>query len=228
MTVGRIAFLSLLLLVPAPSLGVAAYMIWLPDTVAGMVLFFLAKGWIVVLPLLVYRFIYRETITVFRFQWTGVPTGIALGAGMSLIVVSSYLWLGEQLIDPAAIQARMREVGLDERVPYAMMAAYWVLLNALLEEYVWRWFALAQALKLMRTLPAVSFAALAFTLHHVVATQLYADWPAVILMGAGVFVGGVAWSWCFVRFGTIWPGYVSHALVDATIFLIGYDVIFLR
>lgn len=223
-----VAILSLLVLIPAPSLGVLAYMVWLPDSVAGTVLFFLAKGWILLVPLLVYGFVYRRPITAFRFQRAGIWTGFGLGLLMSLIVVASYLWLGERLIDAAAVQALMSEVGLDQRGPYILMVVYWTSLNSLLEEYVWRWFVVQQALKLMSALPAVLFTALAFTLHHIVSTQLYVGWEAVSLMSTGVFLASAIWSWCFVRFRTIWPGYISHAIVDMAIFAVGYHVIFLQ
>ena len=44
----------------------------------------------------------------------------------------------------------------------------------------------------------------------------------MMLASAGVFVGGVAWSWLYRRSGSIWPGYLSHAIVDAAIMGVGY------
>ena len=39
-------------------------------------------------------------------------------------------------------------------------------------------------------------------------------------------LGGMAWSWCYVRFGSIWPAYVSHAIVDVAVFAVGWDLLF--
>jgi membrane protease YdiL (CAAX protease family) len=41
-----------------------------------------------------------------------------------------------------------------------------------------------------------------------------------------VFIGGCVWSWCFLRFRSIWPGYVSHVIVDVAVFAVGYLILF--
>ena len=51
--------------------------------------------------------------------------------------------------------------------------------------------------------------------------------PAAVAAGsAGVFAGGVAWSWLYVRYGSIWPGYLSHAIVDVAVFGAGAALLF--
>ena len=42
----------------------------------------------------------------------------------------------------------------------------------------------------------------------------------------GVFVGGAVWNWCYLRYRSIWPGYVSHAIVDAALLAIGWKLLF--
>jgi membrane protease YdiL (CAAX protease family) len=69
-------------------------------------------------------------------------------------------------------------------------------------------------------------AALAFTAHHVVALAGQFNWDITLLASLGVFIGGTAWSWLYLRYRSIWPGYVSHAIVDVAIFVIGYGLIF--
>ena len=69
-------------------------------------------------------------------------------------------------------------------------------------------------------------AALAFTAHHVIVLAAQFNWPISVLGSVGVFIGGAAWNWLYLRYRSIWPGYVSHALVDAAIFIIGYRLIF--
>jgi len=55
---------------------------------------------------------------------------------------------------------------------------------------------------------------------------VYFSWPVTSACGAGILFGGLLWSWMFIRYGTIWPGWVPHALVDAAVFGIGYVLIF--
>jgi membrane protease YdiL (CAAX protease family) len=40
--------------------------------------------------------------------------------------------------------------------------------------------------------------------------------------------GGVVWAWLYERTGSIYPAWVSHLLVDAGLFVIGYDLVFVR
>jgi membrane protease YdiL (CAAX protease family) len=68
--------------------------------------------------------------------------------------------------------------------------------------------------------------AICFTLHHIIAMQVYFSWLVVVIASLGVFTGGALWSWCYLRYRSIWPGYISHAIVDIAIFAIGYRLIF--
>jgi membrane protease YdiL (CAAX protease family) len=47
-----------------------------------------------------------------------------------------------------------------------------------------------------------------------------------LLGSLGVFIGGAVWSWLYLRYRSVWPCYLSHALADAAIFIIGYRLIF--
>jgi membrane protease YdiL (CAAX protease family) len=38
-------------------------------------------------------------------------------------------------------------------------------------------------------------------------------------------VGGAFWAWLYHRSRSLWGPWLSHALVDATIFVIGWDLI---
>ena len=73
---------------------------------------------------------------------------------------------------------------------------------------------------------AIFISAAGFTLHHVLALQLYFNWAAVFLCAIGIFLGGAVWSWCYIKFRSIWPCYFSHAIVDVAVFVIGFQLIF--
>jgi len=50
---------------------------------------------------------------------------------------------------------------------------------------------------------------------------------AITVLGSvGVFLGGAIWSWLYLRYRSVWPCYLSHAIADAAIFIIGYRLIF--
>jgi membrane protease YdiL (CAAX protease family) len=65
-----------------------------------------------------------------------------------------------------------------------------------------------------------------FTLHHVIALNVYLDAPLTALASAGVFIGGATWSWCYLRYRSIWPGWLAHAGADVAIFALGWHIVF--
>jgi len=69
-------------------------------------------------------------------------------------------------------------------------------------------------------------AALFFTIHHSLALNAFFAWPVVALGTFGVFTAGAVWSWCYSRYASIWPGYVSHIAADIAIFWVGWQLLF--
>ncbi|MCF7954758.1 MAG: CPBP family intramembrane metalloprotease [Phycisphaerae bacterium] len=223
----RMALLGLLLLVPAPSIGVFAGMITLPDNVIGKLVFAASKFWILVVPLFWVGFVEKENFSLSRPRNGGFGVAAGLGFLMSLVIVAAYAVFGPLLIDPAGIKSMAAEVGLANRYVYLGGAAYWILVNSVLEEYVWRWFVVKQCRVFMPRWPAIIVSAGCFTIHHIIAMQVYFSWPVTILASMGIFIGGATWSWCYLKYKSIWPGYISHAMVDAAVFGIGYILIFM-
>ena len=156
----------------------------------------------------------------------GVAAG--LGVAIAVIIFAAYWLIGRGWIDRPQMQAKAVEAGLSSVGRYAVMCAYWVIVNSLLEEYVWRWFVVSRCEAVMPKRAAMWASALFFTLHHIFALGLYFEWHwGVTGLGSlGVFIGGAVWSWCYQKYESIWPGYVSHAIADVPVFAIGYLLIF--
>lgn len=220
------AVLALLLLVPAASLGVASAMIFFPGTRLGAILFGAAKAWLFGLPLLWRLFVERQPIGLSPARNGGFGMGVLSGLLISAVILAAYAAWGGRLLDRARLADRMAAVGLASPGMYLAGAAYWILVNSVLEEYVWRWFCVRQCEQLIPRLPAVALSALFFTLHHVVALQLYMAPLPTLLCSLGVFTGGATWSWMYTRCRSIWPGYVSHAIVDLCVFGLGAWLLF--
>jgi hypothetical protein len=147
--------------------------------------------------------------------------------GIAAAILAAYGILREHgWIDMQFIQARAARTGLDQFGFYVAGALYWITLNSLMEEYVWRWFVFRQFEALLGGPGAVVASALAFTAHHVIALAAQFDCNITALGSAGVFVGGAAWSFLYLRYRSVWPCYVSHAIADVPIFLVGYRLIF--
>ena len=56
----------------------------------------------------------------------------------------------------------------------------------------------------------------------------YFGWtsPATWLFSLAIAIGGAAWAWLYHRSGSLVGPWLSHLLVDAAIFVIGYHLVF--
>lgn len=220
------AFLSLLLLVPAPSLGVWFGMILMPGTPVGTGIYLFFKGWILLLPVLWFFLVEGGRFSRGKTRAGGIRTGLRTGLALGVLVALLYLLFGERMIDAATVQELAAGIKLDRKLYYAGGALNWICINSLAEEYVWRWFVMRQCLKLMKPKAAIAGSALGFALHHVLAMQLYLSWTVTLVGALCILLAGALWSWMFLRYRTIWPGWLSHALVDLALFAVGYRLIF--
>ena len=221
----RSSLLALLLLVPAPSIGVLAGMIIAPN-LFGRAVFFVSKIWILALPLVWHVFVDKQKLSLSKPTNGGFGVAAFLGIIMSVIILAAYFTLGRYLIEPKAVKDMAVSVGLDNRRTFLAGAAYWILINSVLEEYVWRWFVVEKCKSILPANAAIGASALCFTIHHIIAMGVYFNGLLVSVASVGIFVGAAVWSACYNRYRSIWPGYLSHAIVDVAVFAIGYILIF--
>jgi membrane protease YdiL (CAAX protease family) len=221
------AFLALLLLLPMPSLGTAAAMFWWPELTLGKLLFAASKLWLVALPVAWKLWADREPLSWSPARNGGFGIGAALGLVISIVIFAAYA-IAQKLgaIDASLVADRAAKTGLNTLGIYLLGALYWITLNSVLEEYVWRWFVFRKCEVLIGGKAGVIVAALGFTAHHVIALAAQFNWPITLLASLGVFIGGATWNWLYLRYRSIWPGYLSHAIVDVAIFILGYRLIF--
>jgi membrane protease YdiL (CAAX protease family) len=137
-------------------------------------------------------------------------------------------WLlsGTELM--AGMQERVVEkvsgLGMSSVWKYAMLGVFYALVHSFLEEYYWRWFVYDMLKRFVNVPVANLISSLGFMAHHVVLLSVYFGWmsPMTWLCSAGVAIGGAYWAWLYQRTGTlIWP-WISHMVVDAGIFIVGY------
>jgi len=220
------ALLSLLLLVPASSVGVLCGMVFFSDTPLGKAIFAFSKIWLFGLPVLWYLFIDRAKPSLSPACKGGFGFGVLSGLIISGIILAAYFLLGGTFLDKAFLVEKMNEIGLSNPAVYIAGAAYWIGINSVLEEYVWRWFVVKQCENLFKPLIAVIASAVFFTLHHAIAMNTFMPSTATAICSLGIFIGGGVWSWMYVKYESIWPGYLSHAIVDLCIFALGAWIIF--
>jgi len=230
----RRAIIALTLLVPAPTIGTLCGMLipGLAGTPLGQGIYLASKVWIVLVPIVWWILFERSRPRLARppaDRRRGLLVGAGLGLLISAIIVGAYVAFGHQLIDPDGVRAAAERSGLAHPVRFIALAIYISSVNAIIEEFVWRWFVFRRCEELLSRghgIVAVLLSALLFTVHHVFALAAQFGWEVTLLGSLGVFIGGAVWSWCYLRFRSIWPGYVSHAIVDVAIFAVGWAIIF--
>ena len=219
------AIVALLLLVPVPSFGTWMAMVQAEGPV-GQTIFFAAKLWVLVLPVAWLVLIDKRRPALPLPRRDGMVAAIVSGSLIFLAIAIGYWFLGRRWIDAQFMRDRAHEIGLSTPVLYLLGAVYWCTINSILEEYVWRWFVVTRCEVLMRRAPAVIVSGLLFTLHHIIALNVYFDGRVTALGSLGVFIGGATWSWLYLRYRNIWAAYVSHVFADIIIFIIGWQIIF--
>lgn len=220
------SFIALALLLPSPSIGVFSAMVLFPNSGLGAAIFFACKVWMFALPLAWHFLVARQDVGTLKLSARGLGIGTALGLAICAFIAVAYVAAGKLLLDGGLIQDQLTKVGFTAPIRYIGLALYWTLVNSLIEEYVWRWFVTQQFQRIVRPWLAVVLSGIGFTLHHIVAMHVYFGPAALAIASFGIFIGGVTWSGLYIRYRSIWPGYVSHALVDAIVFAIGYTLVF--
>lgn len=182
-------------------------------------------------PLFWVLIIERQRLQLARPRADGM--GRALGFG--LLVAGSmwalyYFWLAPAgLMEQAAgpIRDKVTSFGIDNVWTYAAFGLFYTLAHSLAEEYYWRWYVFAQSTRLMPMGAANLLSSLGFTAHHVLLLGTFFGYDNVLtwIFSAAIGVGGAAWAWMYHRDRSLYPVWLSHGLVDAAIFSIGYHLV---
>ena len=101
--------------------------------------------------------------------------------------------------------------------------------HSLLEEFYWRFFIYNAWKKHMHKgawhLCAHLISGLAFALHHFTVTVHYFDLSFGIVLGLGVWIGGVIWSYAYEKEKSLLGVWISHILVDIALISIGFKAL---
>ena len=182
-------------------------------------------------PLVWVLAVQRRRLHFTRPAVVGLLEGIAFGGLVLAAMTALYHgWLKHtDYLEAASGEVRQKVIGLglDARWKYAAMGTFYAVGHSLLEEYYWRWFVFVQLRRLVRLPAVIAISSLAFMAHHVILLATFFGWwsPATALFSLCVAVGGAIWAWIYERSSSLWGPWMSHLLVDAAIFLIGYDLV---
>ena len=223
----------LVLLMTVPTAAAVAYFILLEDSAPLVQQIAYGTGKVVmVLPAAWFCLVDRG-----RLRWSlPSPSDIRDGLTFGIIVFLGMLVIYFGLLKPSgvldfaapAIQQKLIGFGMVTTVRFVAFALVISLLHSALEEYYWRWFVFGKLRQKIPATWAAVIASAAFTGHHIVILGRYFGWlnPAPWLFSLGVFLGGVIWCAMYHRSRSLYGPWISHALIDAAIFVVGYDLAF--
>jgi membrane protease YdiL (CAAX protease family) len=192
----------------------------------------LGKGFQFALPLL-FLWWYDGRIQLpgwprFDRLMTGLVFGLVVVAGMLALYFGLLRGTRLFLNTPGRIRHKLEEFGLTSLPAYVALAAFISLLHSFLEEYYWRWFVFGRLRQHLAFAPAAAVSSLAFMSHHVIVLYVYLPghfWSAAVPLSLCIAVGGLVWAWLYEQTRSIYAAWLSHLLVDAAIFVIGYDLL---
>ncbi len=108
-----------------------------------------------------------------------------------------------------------------DRQNFPLVALYISLVNSFLEESFFRGFAFLALASHTSARTACLFSAGAFALYHVAMTLGWFPLPLLMLVVAGLFLGGCFFNWCAWKSGSLLPSWLIHISADLAICAIG-------
>jgi uncharacterized protein len=175
-------------------------------------------------------------------QWGPAPrstpksNGIVLGLASGFVIGACIVGVYQFLLLPSGIMLKVKEaavtkvsgLGIDSPMVLVAIGLFYSLIHSGFEELYWRGFVYRALLERVSLPIAVAVSSLAFMSHHVIVLAKYFSYssPLTYIASLGVAVGGTIWAWMWSRYRSLIPGWISHALVDAAIFMVAYLLLF--
>ena len=160
---------------------------------------------------------------------------VAMGLGFGALVLAMMIGLYAGVFKPLGFlervgaEVRDKVVGMQLNTVgrFAAMGVFYAICHSLLEEYYWRWFVHGRLRRRLGWAPATCISSFGFMAHHVILLATYFGWTSAwtYVFSLGVAIGGAFWAWLYESSRSLYGPWLSHLLVDAAIFLIGYDLV---
>lgn len=212
-----ISNITLLIAATLPLLGALGYIVLLPPSPLTSIFYSLSKLAMVLIGLFGWFILKIKPPQAFKLTPSYIASGLASGIIGSFVILIVFVVLRNQVIpySPTINTEIESLVPLSIFIPAAIAFS---LIHSLLEEIYWRGFIGIGTGSLL-------ISALAFSAHHFVV--LYSALPlGLSLIGTiGVAIGGYIWGLLTQKTGGLIAGWISHALIDITLFAIIYNLI---
>lgn len=156
----------------------------------------------------------------------GAVMGIAVAAAMWSIFRFFPVEIVEALA--AEVSGRVSGFSVDSVEKFIGLSLFYSVVHSLMEEYYFRWFVFGQLRSVVAMVPAAIISGLAFMAHHVLVLNHFFPghfrWAAFLSLS--IAIGGVIWAIQYEKSKSLLGAWLSHAIVDAGIFALGYRLMY--
>ena len=218
----RRAWIAILLIAPIPSLNLL-FSQYSGDGSLAQAVFVLSKVWLLALPLWWYLKLEGNPISWSLPTQGGWGVAAALGLGMGGMILAAWFIIGVRVIDVEEIRTTWGMFGMTDWRILLMACLYWIFLNSVLEEFVFRWFITTRAETVFGdsgVVKPILLSATVFTIHHIVILAFSVIWWVIVLGTTAIFVSGLLFSWLYLRYRSVWIVWLCHAIADIGLFIV--------
>ena len=160
--------------------------------------------------------------------WIAFVFAVAVSAGIFVIYYG--LIQGSEIDTTlrATVKAKVSEIGFATPWKFIGLGVFYVACHSFLEEYYWRWFTFWLTQKHFGFWIANLASSFGFMLFHVLLLGYFLGWdsPLTYLFSLCIGVGGAVWAALYRADGRLRNIWMSHAIVDAAIYGLGYYLVF--
>ena len=132
-----------------PTISILFTLNYNDDESTSQIFFMACKLWLLVAPAYWYLRVEGNEISRSPADKEGLVMAAITGILMSVIIILMWLIFGDT-IDTDSMLAEMETTGLTDIRIYIAGMFYWIFLNSLLEEYVFRWFVTTKGIDFAR------------------------------------------------------------------------------
>ena len=131
-----------------PTISILFTLSYNDDEFASQIFFIICKLWLLMAPAYWYLRVEKNSPSWSLPSRDGLVVGGISGIIMSIIIIVMWLIFGDT-VDTESMISELDSTGLTEFRVYLAGMIYWIFLNSLLEEYVFRWFVTIKSIELL-------------------------------------------------------------------------------
>ena len=209
-----------------PTISVLFSFSWSESELQSQIFFIFAKLWIILIPIYwIYR-IEESRVSLGQIDSKGMYQSIVSGILIFLAVGVIFL-IFDDTLDVDLMKQEIGGTGLLNPRIFLLGVFYWITVNSLVEEFVFRQFIGDRILEFTgRQSVTVLLSAAIFTLHHTVLLSYYFEPWQNVISSVGIFIAGAIWSLLWLRHRSLFVCWISHAIADVAVFGIAYIILF--